>query len=70
MSSELASDILDNGIVLTGGGSLIKNLDKLINEVVNIPIVIPENPLESVVVGGSYVFNNSKLLSTLLVKEN
>lgn len=67
---ELSSDILDNGIVLTGGGSLIKNFAKLIEDNVKIPVIVPDNPLESVVVGGSFAFSNKKLLSTLLVKEN
>ncbi|WP_314010985.1 rod shape-determining protein [Pseudostreptobacillus hongkongensis] len=67
---ELASDILDNGIVLTGGGALIKNFDKLISESVKIPVIVPENPLDSVAIGGAYAFDNQKLLKTLLVKEN
>lgn len=66
---ELASDILDNGIVLTGGGALIKNFDKLISESVKIPVTIPQNPLDSVVIGGAYAFDNKKLLKTLVVKE-
>ncbi len=67
---ELSSDILDNGIILTGGGSLIKSFDKLIENSVNVKVNIPENPLDSVVIGGTYAFNNKKLLATLLVKEN
>ena len=67
---ELSSDILDNGIILTGGGSLIKSFDKLIENSVNVKVNIPENPLDSVVIGGAYAFNNKKLLATLLVKEN
>lgn len=67
---ELSSDILDNGIILTGGGSLIKSFDKLIENSVNVKVNIPKNPLDSVVIGGAYAFNNKKLLATLLVKEN
>ncbi len=67
---ELASDILDNGIVLTGGGALISNLDQLIANEVKIPVQVPNAPLDSVAVGGSYAFDNKHLLNTLLVKEN
>ena len=45
---ELAADILDNGIVLTGGGALIKNLDKYIEERTKVPVKIADKPLESV----------------------
>ncbi|WP_066901630.1 rod shape-determining protein [Streptobacillus notomytis] len=67
---ELASDILDNGIVLTGGGALISNLDKLIENEVTVKVHVPDSPLHSVAVGGSYAFDNENLLNTLLVKEN
>ena len=67
---EIATDILDNGIVLTGGGALIKNLDKYIAKSVNIPVKTPQNPLESVVVGAGLAFDNKKMLRTLLIKEN
>ncbi len=66
---ELSADIIDNGIILTGGGSLIKNLDKLIEKEVKISIKRASNPLESVVVGGGMAFNNKKLLRTLEMKE-
>lgn len=67
---EIATDILDNGIVLTGGGALIKNLDKYIMDSVNIPVHIPDKPLESVVVGAGLAFDNKNILRTLLMKEN
>lgn len=67
---ELSSDILENGIVLTGGGALIKNFDKLIEKSVKIPVIVPNKPLESVCIGGAEAFNNQNLLKSLLVKEN
>jgi rod shape-determining protein MreB and related proteins len=48
---ELASDIMDKGITLSGGGALLRGLDKLINHKLHIPATIAENPLECVVLG-------------------
>ena len=66
---ELSADILDNGIILTGGGALIRNLDKLIEEEVKIPINRATNSLESVVLGGGLAFDNKNLLRTLEMRE-
>ncbi|MDP4162433.1 MAG: rod shape-determining protein [Bacillota bacterium] len=48
---ELASDIMDRGIVLTGGGALLRNLDKVIGEETKMPVLIAENPLDCVAIG-------------------
>ncbi|PAV27620.1 rod shape-determining protein [Virgibacillus profundi] len=48
---ELAADIMDRGIVLSGGGSLLKNIDQVISDETKIPVFITENPLESVAIG-------------------
>jgi rod shape-determining protein MreB and related proteins len=48
---ELAADIMDRGIVLTGGGALLRNLDKVISEETNMPVIIAENPLDCVAIG-------------------
>ncbi|TDT61196.1 rod shape-determining protein [Fonticella tunisiensis] len=48
---ELAADVMDRGIMLTGGGALLKGLDKLINKETHMPVNIAENPLDCVVLG-------------------
>lgn len=56
---ELAADIIDRGIMLTGGGALMRGLDKLIAVETKIPVLIAENPLDCVVDGiGVYLENN------------
>lgn len=67
---ELAADILDNGIVLTGGGALIRHLNEYIEERTKVPVKIADKPLESVVVGAGLAFDNKALLKTLLMREN
>jgi len=48
---ELAADIMDRGIVLTGGGALLRNLDKLITKETGMPVVVADNPLDCVALG-------------------
>ena len=48
---ELAADIMDRGIMLTGGGALLRGIDKLINEETNMPVNIADNPLDCVALG-------------------
>lgn len=48
---ELAADIMDRGIVLTGGGALLRNLDKMISDETSMPVVIAEDPLDCVAIG-------------------
>lgn len=55
---ELSADILDRGIFLTGGGALLKNLDKLIMETTNLPVHVAEDPLTAVVRGTGKVLDN------------
>ena len=63
-------DILDNGIVMTGGGSLVRNFTNLMEEETKINVFLAEQPLESVVLGGGLAFDNRNLLRTLQMKEN
>lgn len=48
---ELAADIMDRGIVLTGGGALLRNLDRLISDETGMPVLVAENPLDCVAIG-------------------
>ena len=59
---ELSADISDRGIVLTGGGGLIRNLDVRIREETGLPVSIAEDPLASVVIGTSRMLSDFKLL--------
>jgi rod shape-determining protein MreB len=65
---ELAADIVDKGIVLVGGGALLKNLDVLLREVTSLPITIVDDPLSSIVLGAGMVLDNEKLLRTVTVQ--
>jgi rod shape-determining protein MreB len=65
---ELAADIVDTGIVLTGGGALLKNLDVLLREVTKLPITITEDPLSAVVLGSGKALDNMALLKEVAVR--
>lgn len=64
---ELTSDILENGILLTGGGSLIYGLDKLIVDRTHIPVIRSDDPLTTVVRGTGKVLEDEKLLERVKV---
>src|SRR5690606_11372747 len=59
---ELSADIVDRGIVLTGGGSLLKNLDKRLREETGLPVAMAEDPLSTVVLGAGKMLSNFELL--------
>ena len=65
---ELAADIVDKGIVLTGGGALLKNLDILLREETKLPITITEDPLSTVVLGSGMILDNISILKQVTIK--
>lgn len=58
---ELAADIMDRGIVLTGGGALLRNLDKVLSDETNMPVLVSDEPLDSVAVGTGKALENLHL---------
>lgn len=64
---ELAGDILERGIVLTGGGALLTNLDNLLRQVTGLPIVVADDPLTCVALGTGHALEEIKSLRSVLV---
>ena len=64
---ELAADLVEKGIVLTGGGALLKNLDKLLSKETNMPVYIADEPLECVVRGTGKVLEELERLKPVLI---
>lgn len=64
---ELAADIVDTGIVLTGGGALLKNLDKLLKEKSGLPIIVADEPLTTVALGCGKVLDHIDLLREVVI---
>ena len=65
---ELSADIGDRGIVLTGGGSLLKNLDKRIREETGVPVSVPDDPLMSVVLGTGKMLTDFRLVRRVAIE--
>ena len=64
---ELASDIMERGIMLTGGGALIKNIDKLLSAKTGMPVYVAENPLDCVVKGAGKTLDDLEKLKSILL---
>ncbi|MBN2408858.1 MAG: rod shape-determining protein [Candidatus Aminicenantes bacterium] len=62
---ELSADIIDRGIVLTGGGALLRNLDKRLREETQLPVFVTEDPLTSVVLGAGKLLDDLDLLKKI-----
>ena len=67
---ELASDIMENGIMLTGGGALLKGLDKLVKEETGMPVKIAENPLDCVAIGTGKSVEDQEIFEKVLMMNN
>jgi rod shape-determining protein MreB and related proteins len=65
---ELSADISDHGIVLTGGGAMLRNLDKRIREETGLPVSIAEDPLATVVLGTGKMLTDFKLLRRVAIE--
>ncbi len=65
---ELSADILDRGIVLTGGGSLLKGLDVRLKNETNLPITVAEDPLTTVAIGSGKALDNMSILSEVSIQ--
>ena len=63
---ELAGDIMDRGIVLTGGGALLRGLDERLRRETGMPVHIAENPLDSVALGSGQVVEDFEVLQQVL----
>jgi rod shape-determining protein MreB len=67
---ELASDIVDRGIVMTGGGSLLRGLDKYLREATNLPIRVAQDALLAVVLGCGKILDNLETYNKVLMRSN
>jgi len=65
---ELASDIVDKGIVLAGGGALLRNLDVLLREETGLPVVLADDPLTAVVMGAGKALDELSLLKEVAIQ--
>lgn len=67
---ELSSDIVEKGIVLSGGGSMLKNLDYVVRQATGLPVFVAQDPLLSVVNGCGKVLENMKLFRAVLFRQD
>lgn len=65
MPPDLAGDVVDNGVALTGGGALIRGLDTYLAEIIKLPVHVAEEPLLAVAYGTSQVLNEEELLKLI-----
>jgi len=65
---ELSADIVDKGIVLVGGGSMLRNLDILLRDVTGLPVMLAENPLTAVAIGTGRCLDELRLLKEVTIR--
>jgi rod shape-determining protein MreB len=70
MPPELAADVVDRGIVLTGGGALLRNIDELLREETELPVTITENPMAAVATGAGRALDDLHLYRQLLLSSD
>ncbi len=66
---ELAGDVMDRGIVLTGGGALLAGLDERLRHETGMPITVADNPLHSVAIGSGKCVEEFEALQQVLISE-
>ena len=64
---ELAADIVDKGVVLTGGGALLKNIDVLLREETGLPVMVSDDPISAVVLGSGKALDHIELLREVAI---
>jgi rod shape-determining protein MreB len=64
---ELAADIVDKGVVLTGGGALLKNIDVLLREETGLPVMVGDDPISAVVLGSGKTLDHIELLKEVTI---
>ncbi|MBX3182065.1 MAG: rod shape-determining protein [Polyangiaceae bacterium] len=64
---ELAADIVDKGVVLTGGGALLKNIDVLLREETGLPVMVSDDPVSAVVLGSGKTLDHIELLKEVTI---
>jgi rod shape-determining protein MreB len=69
MPPDLAGDIVNHGIILTGGGALIRQLDKFLSDIVKIPVFVADEPLLAVARGTGRALEEIDLLQELFENE-
>jgi len=67
---ELVSDVIDRGIIMTGGGSLLRNFDELLRQTTGIPVMIAENAMDSVALGTGQALDMIHVLRDALISDN
>ena len=66
---ELAADVIDRGIVLTGGGALLRHMDELLTQETGVPCYVADNPLECVAIGAGIALDHLEVIKRSLPTE-